>query len=342
MRVGLVGAGRWAVAHHLPGIEAHPDGELVAVLDRDEARSEEVARRTGAQAHSTLDGLLDTVDALVVASPPGVHHAAAAAALDRGLPVLVEKPMTITAADAWDLVARAEHAGVPLMVGYTFELTPSSDRVVDAVHDLGELHLVDGVYASAMRHLFDGTWPFEAGDPLGVPDPATFADPALSGGGQAPGQLTHLVASALRATGEAARSVAAMFRPDGAAVDLHDALTVDLGGAVATFASSCALPSGHPPLWELRYIGARGTVVHDLATGAGTVRRADAEPIEIPALPPAERYPSRIVVQRFLDVVLGRAECPSPGGLGAEVVALLEAAQRSAAAGGAPQAVARP
>jgi predicted dehydrogenase len=342
LRVGLVGAGRWAALHHLPGLAEHPAAELVAVHDPDVSRRDEVVRRFGGIAASGLDEVLEAVEAVIVASPPAAHHAAAAAALDRGLHVLVEKPMTIDAADAWDLVSRADEAGVVLMVGYTFELTSTADRVVDAVEGLGDLVLVDGVYASSMRHLFNGRWPLDASDPLAVPHPETFADPVISGGGQARGQLTHLLAAALRAAAVEPRSATAMFRPEGAALELHVALTVDLGGTLATFASTCALPPGHPPLWEVRYVGERGTVIHDLAAGAAVVRIEGRDQASVPALPAEERYPSRAVAQRFVDVVFGRAENPAPGRLGAEVAALLEAAHHSAGRGGDACPVSRP
>jgi predicted dehydrogenase len=342
LRVGFVGAGRWAVVHHLPGLAEHPDAELAAVFDPDASRAREVARRFGGVVADDVPTLLEVVDAVVVASPPAAHHEAGAAALERGLPVLVEKPMTITAADAWDLVARADQNATPLMVGYTFEFTSTSDRVVEAVRELGDLVIVDGVYASAMRHLFDGSWPFDVSDPLAVPQAATFADPRVSGGGQARGQLTHLLASALRATGCGAVAVSALFRPEGEPVDLHNVLSVDFGTLVASIASTCALPPAHPPAWELRYVGEGGTVIHDLATGVATIRQARGDVVELAPLAEAERYPSRAVVQRFVDVVLGRGENPATGRLGAEVASLLDAAYRSAADRGSPQPVERP
>lgn len=342
LRIGLVGAGRWAALHHLPGLAADPRAALTAVFDPDTVRRDEVVRRFGGIACSNLAELLEGVDAVVVASPPAAHHDAVAAALDRAMPVLVEKPMTITAADAWDLVERADRAGVPLMVGYTFEVAPTADRVVEAVGQLGELVLVDGVYASSMRHLFDGSAPARDDDPLAVPHRETFADPAISGGGQARGQLTHLLAAAIRAAALPASAVSALFRPDHAPIELHVALSVDLGAAVATFASTCALPPGHPPMWELRYVGERGSVVHDLATGTATIRTADHDERTIGPLPADERYPSRDVVRRFIDVVLDGAPNPTPGRLGAEVAAILEAAHASAARGGTPHAVPRP
>jgi predicted dehydrogenase len=342
VRVGVVGAGRWAVGHHLPGLAEHPEAELAAVYDPDTSRAREVARRFGGVVADDGAALLEVVDAVLVASPPAAHHEAGAAALERGLPVLIEKPMTITAADAWDLVARADQSATPLMVGYTFEFTSTSEHVLEAVCELGALVIVDGVYASAMRHLFDGSWPFDVSDPLAVPQAATFADPRVSGGGQARGQLTHLLASALRATGCGARSVTAVFRPEGEPVDLHDVLSVDFGTLVASFASTCVLPPGHPPMWEIRYVGERGTVVHDLATGAATIRRAGRNVVELPPLSEAERYPSRAVVQRFVDVVLGRGKNPADGRLGAEVASLLDAAYLSAAHLGRPTPVERP
>src|SRR5205823_1592897 len=65
--------------------------------------------------HDVADAIR-TVDLLVVATPNDAHAAVAAAAVDAGVPVVVDKPLAVTAADAAALARRAEAAGVPLTV----------------------------------------------------------------------------------------------------------------------------------------------------------------------------------------------------------------------------------
>ncbi len=67
------------------------------------------------------------VDGVVVAVQHAYHYEVARDALDAGVHVLVEKPMTLTAADAWDLVERAKSNGLHLMVGYTSQFTRHAD-----------------------------------------------------------------------------------------------------------------------------------------------------------------------------------------------------------------------
>ena len=71
------------------------------------------------------------VDGVVIAVPHTYHYEIARDALDAGVHVLVEKPMVLTSAHAWDLVRRAEEKGLELMVGTTFQFTeagPSGAR----------------------------------------------------------------------------------------------------------------------------------------------------------------------------------------------------------------------
>src|ERR1700677_1562400 len=103
LRVGVVGAGWWAVANHLPVLKSRPDVELVAVC--------RIGRVELAKVQSAFDIPYGTEDfgamlsevpmgGLVVAPPHQLHGAHGIAALEKGLHALIEKPMTVSAADA--------------------------------------------------------------------------------------------------------------------------------------------------------------------------------------------------------------------------------------------------
>jgi predicted dehydrogenase len=343
--VGLVGTGRWAARHHIPGILGHRDATVAGIAEPDSERRTQVAERFGiALALPDHRSLLDVgaCDAVVVASPPAAHFEAVADALDVGLPVLVEKPLTPHPDQAWELVRRARDASLHLMVGYTFEVTPTARAVRRwlAGGKLGDPLLISGTYASSMRHLFTGDPPPGATSPLDRPKPETFNSSTAAGGGQAYSQLTHLVASVLNATGLEPRAVLALLRPDGHH-DLHDAVIIDFGQAVATLSSTCVLPTSHPPVWQARYFYSQGTLEHDLLTGAAVVRTQD-ETTTIGPLDEPERYPASAVVERFIDLVLGRGANPAPGELGAWCTAVVHAAARSALNDGLRQPVSAP
>lgn len=99
--VGLVGYGMAGASLHAPLITAEPRLELRAVVT-----SKHVP---GLPVVPTVAALLDdpSVELVVVATPNAVHHDVAAAALDAGRHVVVDKPFTVTTAEADDLIARA-------------------------------------------------------------------------------------------------------------------------------------------------------------------------------------------------------------------------------------------
>ena len=123
VRLGVAGLGTVAQAVHLPLVTRRRDlFEVAAVCDLSAGLAERVADRFGlgsARRHPTVEGLLHDggVDALLLLTS-GSHGAVAAAALGRGLPVLCEKPLAYTLAEA-DTLASLAGAGPPrLQLGY--------------------------------------------------------------------------------------------------------------------------------------------------------------------------------------------------------------------------------
>ena len=106
VRLGFIGAGWWATAYHLPQLTARDDVEMAALCRLGRAELTEVRDRFGFRfATEDYRELLDQpLDAVVISSPHGLHYQHAKAALERGLHVMVEKPMTLRASEAWELV----------------------------------------------------------------------------------------------------------------------------------------------------------------------------------------------------------------------------------------------
>lgn len=109
---GIMGANHARVARHLPGIE------LVAVVDPDLDRAQAACGNTAAIARATVEELDIEVDAAVVAVPTQWHVPAACALAQRGVHLLVEKPLAPSIAEAEEIIAAAEGAGVVLAVGH--------------------------------------------------------------------------------------------------------------------------------------------------------------------------------------------------------------------------------
>ena len=123
LRCGVLGVGRLG-AVHARILGEMDDVELVGVHDRRADRAAEVAADRGCRPFDSVDGLCAEVDAVVVAATTSAHHPVAAAALEAGCHVLVEKPLTPTLAEADDLIARAEQRKRVLAVGHVERFNP--------------------------------------------------------------------------------------------------------------------------------------------------------------------------------------------------------------------------
>ena len=112
--IGVVGVGALG-RHHARHLATLEEAELVGVYDTDEARAEEVAGELGVTA---FDALLARVKAVTIAVPTPAHAAVGLRALGCGVPVLMEKPLAVTVAEADALIAAAARSGVQLQVGH--------------------------------------------------------------------------------------------------------------------------------------------------------------------------------------------------------------------------------
>lgn len=115
--VGVVGVGALG-RHHVRHLAQLEEAQLVGVFDLDSARARAMADEFGTTAFADLDALLQRVKAVTVAVPTPAHAAVGLRALDRGVPVLMEKPLAASVEEADALVAAAACGGVQLQVGH--------------------------------------------------------------------------------------------------------------------------------------------------------------------------------------------------------------------------------
>lgn len=143
LRWGLLGCG--GIARRMAGVIASRENmELAAVAAQDGARAEAFARECGAARHyARYADLLadDGVDAVYVANIHPVHYESVRACLLAGKPVLCEKPLTMTAAEAEALFRLAEEKNILLMEAMWTRYLPACREAVALAHSgaLGEL-----------------------------------------------------------------------------------------------------------------------------------------------------------------------------------------------------------
>ncbi len=124
LRVAVVGVGHLG-KHHARILASLPDVELVAVVDSNRSRAEEIAAGVGSTALFDAADLAGKVDAVSVAVPTEWHLAIARPLLLSGVHVLVEKPMARSLDEADAMIAAAEQGGALLAVGHTERFNPA-------------------------------------------------------------------------------------------------------------------------------------------------------------------------------------------------------------------------
>ncbi len=126
VRLGLVGLGTMG-RNHLRVISNHPETVLAAVADVSPEALSAAVEQTGAKGFADPLEMIATaeIDGLVVASPTTSHPGQAVAAVNRGLPVLVEKPLAATVDDALAIVSAARSKGVRVQVGHVERYNPA-------------------------------------------------------------------------------------------------------------------------------------------------------------------------------------------------------------------------
>jgi predicted dehydrogenase len=144
LRVAVIGVG-YLGRHHARILSALSGTELVAVVDTNRARAEEIAAAHATRPFTDYRAVIGQVDAVCIAVPTELHRDIAMPFLAAGVPVLVEKPMARSIAEAEAMIAAATGAGVALAVGHTERFNPAveaarpllSDPRFIEVHRLG-------------------------------------------------------------------------------------------------------------------------------------------------------------------------------------------------------------
>jgi predicted dehydrogenase len=163
LRVGVVGCGYWG-SKHVRVLHAVPEVAEVIAIDRLQDRLSNLKQAfPGLATYSDLESALDSVDAVIIATPPRTHATLALTALAHGKSVLVEKPLATGTADARRIIAEAAARSLVLMVGHTFEYNAAVWKLRELVQDgeLGRVYYLDsarlnlGLYQSDVNVIWD-------------------------------------------------------------------------------------------------------------------------------------------------------------------------------------------
>ncbi|WP_020389295.1 Gfo/Idh/MocA family protein [Kribbella catacumbae] len=313
VRVGFLSGVRHALPYaDLLGKDARV--EIVGVAEGYDAPawvredSEAAARSMGVRFHQDLPSLLDPelVDVLVVCSEPTRHASLAVAALEAGLPVLVDKPVATTSKEVETIQQAAALAGRPVGIVNRLD-SPAVQRLrrwVDAGHLGLPLH-IDAEWFAGGAHFATS-----------VERPELVVDPALSGGGELLNFLLYPLDYIRHLTGlevvEIYCEAATLFNEPHRASGVEDCAVVSLllergVTATVTLGRVPAAPGLGPVSSSLRLLGSHGHATAD--DDFPQVRRYDTEggvqsmPVEGPSSVAILR---RFLVPCILDLAAGR------------------------------------
>ncbi len=146
VRVAVVGCGIWGQMH-IRAYQQHPSADLVGICDKDERRATHAAKHAGnCKSFFDVDDLLEQgLDAISVATPDTAHTDIVLKATNRGVHVLVEKPLATTVDECRRMIAAAEARGVYLMVDWHNRWNPPYYEAWKSIRN-GELGEISYVY----------------------------------------------------------------------------------------------------------------------------------------------------------------------------------------------------
>jgi predicted dehydrogenase len=333
VRIAVVGAGQWG-RNHVRTVASLPDAELTAVCDLSDERREAMGRQyPGVLVTADLDEALETADGVVVATPVIAHADVARAAMARGLPVLIEKPMALTVEDAEDLARRVDAGEGPVLVGHLLVFHPAVEYLQHMITE-GELGSVFYFYSQRVnlgqvRPDENALWSFGPHD-VSVAMRLLGEGPArVSAHGKS--YLQPGIEDVVFLTMELHSGV--MVHVQMSWLDPHKVRSLTIVGSKKMVVFDDMQPREKIKVYDkgVSKPPAYGSYGESLA-----VREGD---IVIPRIPNVE--PLRAELNHFLAVVRGE-EAPRAGAReGLEVVRVLDAASTSLQNGGAPVEIGR-
>mgnify|MGYP000580731830 CR=1 FL=1 len=269
--------------------------------------------------HRLLDAHAHELDGVLIATPHTHHYEQAAACLEAGVDVLLEKPMVVDVDDAVSLVEIADRTGRTLQIGYQRRFHPTfrtMKHIVDSGR-IGAVHTAVCYIGQDWLTPHQGTW---------------RVDPELSGGGQLYDTGSHLLDAFLWITGGTPETVSATIEYATPQIDVNTALSVRLGRDGETTTASLVVtgdgvttdPREGYVFWGthggLAYDGEALVVEHKGATSY-TAKSGAAASFD---------SATRAKVEHFVDRVAGRADANESATDAVQVTALTEAAYRAA------------
>lgn len=130
IKISVIGTG------HLGSIHArlwksNPNVEFTGIFDTNTEQAEKVAQQIGCKVFSSLDETLRNSDATTIAVPTSLHHDIGLQCLNEGVHCLIEKPITSSSSEAYNLIKNANEKGMLIQVGHVERFNPALASLKD-------------------------------------------------------------------------------------------------------------------------------------------------------------------------------------------------------------------
>jgi predicted dehydrogenase len=301
LRVGVLGAGRWARSAHIPGWVRDPRCKVVAVCDVDAAKAQDAAR------HFDIPDPADDwravvarsdLDVIDVVTPSHTHHELARAALEAGKHVLCEKPVAVDFRDTLRAAEVARRKRLRTKLGFTFRYSPGVQYAKSLIDEgfVGTPFVFNGYEQNAQW--LDPSTPLRQVDPDA--DPSTLHVSSLEGYGAPIIDIGHwwVGAGFARVVGtmrnfipeRMVRATGRMMRMN---IDDADIFIGDYANGVLGSIQTSYVTIGNFPGIEARLFGSKGAIICRLVEEgeiAETIRVATADAVEFRALEIPQRF----------------------------------------------------
>jgi predicted dehydrogenase len=267
LRIAIIGCGKIA-DQHVAAIARIPDCRIIALCDRELLMARQLGERFAVpECFSDLSAMLQAAkpDVVHITTPPQSHFSLARQCLQSGSHVYLEKPFTVTAAEAESLIQLAEHRDLKITAGHNLQFTAEMLEMRRLVKD--------GFLGGRAVHV-ESTFSYDLGDASYV---GAFLGNRQHWVRQLPGQLLHnLVSHGLAKVAEfldddlvevVARAEQSPRLRQLGGEEVQDELRVLLRDKNGTTAFFCFSTQVKPGVNELRIFGPDNSIVVDHVSG---------------------------------------------------------------------------
>ena len=294
---GFIGCGNVVEKKSGPAFSNAQDGAIQAIMRRNLSDAKRSAFQLGAPSYyDRVEALVndDRVDAVYIATPPGLHYEQASICCEAGKPVYIEKPFARNHTEAEKLVVKFAAKGIPLFVGHYRRALPKFIYIRELIHS-GSVGTAVNVDFYLCRK-FDGEHPW-------------LYNPELSGGGKFFDIAPHFIDALIFFFGQ--------IEVENALVTCHNAFHVEdivdfvfkSGSGVIGTANVNTISTGKHD--RMRIWGTDGLIEFSVH-GNDDVMIENASGIQTVHFPEPE-FVEQPMIQMVVDELMGRGQCPCSG-----------------------------